>query len=138
MKSIFERVITKGGFDLTAMLKRIDEYHITGKLTDAERAELIAKARDEAVPGMDVIVEIQALWAAIKALQEQLAEQGGEIEGGIDEADVPEYVDPTGAHDAYFYGYIVRYKEQLYMCVAPEGVACVWSPDVMPSYWQVM
>lgn len=36
-KGIFEQVIARGGFDLTAMLARIDEYHIEGKLDDDER-----------------------------------------------------------------------------------------------------
>ena len=37
MRGIFEQVIARGGFDLTAMLARIDEYHIEGKLDDDER-----------------------------------------------------------------------------------------------------
>lgn len=138
MKNVFETVIHKGGFDLETMLRRIDEYHVAGKLNDIERNQLIAEARGEAAPGLDVVTEIQRLWAAIHELEAHVAEIGGEIEGGIDEADVPEYAQPAGAHDAYYNGAIVRYKDKLYMCVAPEGVACVWSPDVMPGYWQVM
>lgn len=138
MKSIFTKVIQRGGYDLNGLLKRIDEYHVSGKLTDADREELITAARGEASPGMDVNAEIQELWAAIRGLRKTLANQNGEIEDGIDESDVPEYADPTGAHDAYYNGSIVRYKDQLYMCIAPGGVACVWSPDVMPDYWQVM
>lgn len=138
MKNVFETVIHKGGFDLETMLRRIDEYHVAGKLNDIERDQLIAEARGEAAPGLDVVTEIQRLWAAIRDLRKTLDDQNGEIEDGIDESDVPEYADPTGAHDAYYHGSIVRYKDQLYMCIAPEGVVCVWSPDVMPGYWQVM
>lgn len=138
MKTIFSRVIAQRNYDLATMLDRIDEYHVAGKLNDIERDQLIAEARGEAVPGLDVVNEIQRLWAAIHELEAHVAEIGGEIEGGVDEADVPEYVQPTGAHDAYYYGSIARYKDALYMCVAPEGVACVWSPDVMPGYWRVM
>lgn len=138
MKSVFAKVIQRGSYDLNGLLKRIDEYHVSGKLSDTDREELIAAARGEAVPELDVVAEIQRLWAAIHDLEAHAAEIGGEIEGGVDEADVPEYAQPTGAHDAYYYGSIARYKDQLYMCIAPEGVACVWSPDVMPDYWQVM
>ena len=45
MKSIFENVIKKGGYDLTALLAKIDTYHIEGKLTDSERDELYRKIR---------------------------------------------------------------------------------------------
>lgn len=45
MKTIFENVIERGGYDLTGLLNRIDSYHVMGKLTDAERDELYAKAR---------------------------------------------------------------------------------------------
>lgn len=138
MKNIFTKVINRGNYDLTGLLKRIDEYHIAGALTDKEREDLIAAARGEAAPEVDVTKEIQLLWTAINELRAEIAENNGEIEGGIDEADVPEYVDPNGAHDAYYNGAICRYNGNLYMCIAPEGVACVWSPDVMPGYWQVM
>lgn len=138
MKSIFDKVIARGGYDLNGILKRIDEYHIEGKLTDEERVHLIAAARGDATPDMDVKAEIQMLWAAVRALQAEVADKNGEIEEGIDEKDVPEFVTPTGAHDAYYNGSICRYNGQLYMCIAPDGVACVWSPDAMPGYWQVM
>lgn len=138
MRELFLAVIRRGGYDLNTLLRRIDEYHIEDKLTDEERVELIAAARGDASPGMDVVQEIQKLWAAIRELREEIAEQNGEIEGGIDEADVPEFMQPTGAHDGYYHGDLVRYNEVLYMCNAPEGVVCVWSPDVMPGYWTVM
>ena len=138
MKSIFEKVIARGGYSLTGILKRIDEYHIEGKLTDEERVHLMAAARGDATPGMDVKQEIQLLWAAVREIQAELADKSGEIEDGIDEEDVTEFEFPSGAHDAYYYGSVVRYNDKLYMCIAPEGVACVWSPDAMPDYWQVM
>lgn len=138
MKNIFEKIIKRGNYDLNGILQRIDEYHVAGKLSDTEREQLIAEARGDATPGMDYGAEIQRLWAAIGDLRAEMAEKNGEIDGGINEADVPEYVDPNGAHDAYYNGAICRYNGNLYMCIAPEGVACVWSPDVMPGYWQVM
>lgn len=138
MRELFLAVIRRGGYDLNTLLRRIDEYHIEDKLTDEERVELIAAARGDASPGMDVVLEIQKLWAAIRELREEIADKNGKIEGGIDEQDVPEFVQPTGAHDGYYHGDLVRYNEVLYMCNAPEGVVCVWSPEIMPDYWQVM
>lgn len=127
MKDIFERVIAQHNYDLPSMLARIDEYHIAGKLTDAEREALIASARTGADPasGMDVAGEIQQLWAAIRKLQGVQAPD-----------DVPAFVQPTGVHNAYFAGDRVLFGGTVYTCVAPAGIACVWSPTTMPDYWQ--
>ena len=56
----------------------------------------------------------------------------------MDAQDIPEYVQPTGAHDAYYAGALVRWKGEVCVCTAPEGVACVWSPEVMPGYWELL
>ena len=50
MISIFKDVITRGGYNLSAILKKIDIYHIEGKLTDTERNEL----RDYAISNADI------------------------------------------------------------------------------------
>lgn len=134
MKSIFNKVIRRGGYNLTNMLQRIDEYHIDGKLTDEEREELIAEARGDAKPDVDPTDEIQRLWAAIKKLTSRVEELEGVT--GVD--DIPDYSKPSGAHDAYFTGAVVRYNGKTYMCKAPDGVACVWSPDEMPGYWEAL
>ena len=53
MKTVFEKVIRRGGYDLGGLLQRIDEYHVEGKLTDGEREELMGMARG-GVPGSGV------------------------------------------------------------------------------------
>lgn len=147
VKNLFQSVINRGNYDLPQMLQRIDEYHITGRLTDAEHDELIAAARGEATPGMNVNQEIQILWTAVRSLNERLtALEGGKSEDGDEEGaedggetdTVPEYVQPTGAHDAYYTGAMVSHNGKVYQCTAPAGVACVWSPEVMPDYWEVV
>ena len=138
MKSIFERVIARGAYDLNGILKRIDEYHVEGKLSDDERVHLIAAARGDASVPMNAAEEIQRLWAAVNELRAEVAEIAGEIEDGVDAEDVPEYSQPVGAHDAYYNGAVVKYGGMMYMCVAPDGVACVWTPDAMPDYWEAL
>ena len=126
MKKIFESVIQKGGYDLTALIERIDSYHIEGKLTDAERDELYAQARQTPVAQYDVKAEIEAIWAAIRGLQ-----QGKTPESPADEW--PEFVQPTGAHDAYQLGDLVAFNGKHYRCAMAN---CVWSPDVLPDAWE--
>lgn len=120
MKAIFEAVIRRGGYDLTDIMRRVDEYHIEGKLTDAERDELYALARGDAKPQYDADGEIERLWAAVRALQ------------GQQTGDVREWVQPTGAHDAYGVGDRVLYNGVVYESLRNGNV---WSPDVLPDAW---
>lgn len=130
MKSIFERVIQRGNYDLTGILKNIDAYHIEGKLTDVEREELYALARHEPKAQYDMQREIEKIWAAIRALQKGNAPEDGETS-----EEWPEYVQPTGAHDAYNTGDKVTYSGEHYVCKMDN---CVWSPDVYPDAWDVL
>lgn len=125
MRTIFERVISRGDYDLTAMLQNIDRYHIEGKLTDEDREALYALAREGAQPVYDYAAEIEAIWAAIHALQGQTP----------DPDEWPEFVQPTGAHDAYGVGAQVTYNGQRYRCKLAN---CVWSPDAYPDAWELV
>lgn len=125
MRTIFEQVIARGDYDLTAMLQNIDRYHIEGKLTDEDRESLYALAREGAQPVYDYAAEIEAIWAAIRELQGQAQ----------DPDEWPEFVQPTGAHDAYGVGAQVTYNGQRYRCKLAN---CVWSPDAYPDAWELV
>lgn len=134
MKTIFESVIARGDYNLTDLLNKIDSYHVMGRLTDAERDELYAKARSGALDalGYDVKAEIDALWAAVRALQ------GGANAGNdaTEESQAPaEFVQPTGAHDAYNLGDRVTYGGRIYESIINGNV---WSPDVYPDGWKIV
>lgn len=128
MKAIFERVIQHGEYDLTGLLKNIDKYHIEGKLTDAEREELYALARHEPKAQYDMQREIEALWAAVRELQKSNAANDGEAT-----EEWPEFVQPTGAHNAYHVGDKVSYAGKKYVCLQEH---CTWAPDVYPAAWE--
>lgn len=125
MRTIFEQVIARGNYDLTAMLQNIDRYHIEGKLTDEDREALYALAREGAQPVYDYAAEIEAIWAAIRELQGQTP----------DPDEWPEFVQPTGAHDAYGVGAQVTYNGQRYRCKLANFV---WSPDAYPDAWELV
>ena len=138
-KRNFEQVIARGGFDLTAMLARIDEYHIEGKLDDDERDALYAVARENAKAEYDCSAEIESLWVAMRDIRARLTILEGESsEEPQEPADEwPEFTQPTGAHDAYYTGDKITYKGKRYVCIMPENVACTYSPDVYPAGWEV-
>lgn len=129
MKSIFENVIKRGGYDLADLLRKIDKYHIEGKLSDDERDELYVMARQTAVARYDVNTEIEKLWKAVRELQN--ANQSGEG-GDTAEEDYPDYIQPSGAHDAYQGGDQVTFNGKRYRCMVDN---CVWSPDTLPGAW---
>ena len=142
----FQKAIAANPTGLDAMLKRIDAYHIRGQLTDEQRESLIDQAKQVAQPSMDMAQEIQKLWSEIRKLNNgmnTLALLKGNQSGDTDATDgetgaaAPEYKQPTGAHDAYYNGDVVMWKGAEYVCAAPDGVACVWNPDVMPGYWML-
>lgn len=129
IKTIFEQTILRGGFDLAAMLERIDLYNVEAKITDEERESLYALAREHAAPQYNYDAEIEAIWAAIRELQ-QAQEEGG----GTEPTDEwPEYVQPMGAHDAYQVGDKITWNGKHYICIFAN---CVWSPADYPAGWQ--
>ncbi len=131
IKTIFEQTIQRGGFDLAEMLERIDLYNVEAKITDEERESLYALARQHARPQYNYDAEIEAIWSAIRELQQ--AQEGGG--GGTEPTDEwPEFVQPTGAHDAYGVGDKITWNGKHYICVLAN---CVWSPDVYPDGWEV-
>lgn len=131
MKSIFENVIARGSYDLTGLLNRINTYHIEGRLTDAERDELCERARENAREALsyDVRTEIDALWEAVRGLEARLSAP----ESGTAAPDAAEFVQPTGAHDAYNTGDCVTYGGAVYRSLIDHNV---WAPDVYPAGWE--
>ena len=57
------------------------------------------------------------------------SEDSGEIETSY-----PDFVQPTGAHDAYNIGDIVKFNGQLYKSTINNNV---WSPDAYPQGWEI-
>ena len=81
--------------------------------------------------------ELQAIVTRMNAIEARLAavetrlDSGGEPSEQAD--DIPEFVQPTGVHDAYNTGDRVRYHGTVYEC-RMDG--CVWSPEVYPAAWE--
>ncbi len=125
MYNAIETVINEGNYVLSELLSKIDYFFAKGSLTESEHAVLIDKARSSAAPSkeVDLFVKIQELEERVKALEEGKTE--------TPEATVDEYVSGKW----YYVGDKCKWNGVTYTCVAPEGVACVWSPSDYPAYW---
>ena len=141
MYAIIKSVINSGNFELTDMLSKIDTMWVQGSITDEQRTELTALARDKATPEATYAPlqeQVDALAVRIDALTQRVAA----LEGGGTVGDTPatpadewpEYVQPTGAHDAYKIGDKITYNGQHYICKMD---GCVWTPDAYPAGWEV-
>lgn len=155
MYEIVKAVILEGRYELSDLLKKIDTLWVQGSLTEEEKTELVQLAREEATPKNSfagIQKQMDTLYAnvaeiakqvgentlTIASIKAKLEEQGTVVPDPEPEPgeEYPEYVQPTGAHDAYHNGDKVTYQGKKYHCVAPEDVAVVWPPDVYPAYWE--
>lgn len=129
MKNVFREAL-KEPFDLTQMLARIDYHHVRGSLSDADREELVAAAREKADPavGVDVMAKLQELENRVTALE------AGKQESGEPAETVADYQ----AGKWYHAGDMIAFGGKIYACTAPAGVVCVWSPAEYPAYWEVV
>ncbi|MBR5302819.1 MAG: hypothetical protein IKU38_08295 [Clostridia bacterium] len=135
MYSIFESVINKGGWKLGEMLERIRTYAAEGKLTMGEMDKLEALAREKAnmQDGTDMLGMLLDHEARLRALESRIGTTDTPTDDGeLNVADVAEYVPGKW----YYSGDVVRWHENAYACIAPEGVVCVWSPADYPAYWE--
>lgn len=126
MKNIFKEIIEKKNYKLEDLLVKIDRYHIEGKLTDDEKEELTAYARDNArfENGVDVLKKLEEFEERIKTLENSVVLPK--------EEDYPPYKDGHW----YYKGDKCSENGINYICTAPDGVVCVWSPSVYPAYWE--
>lgn len=135
-------VINNGDYDLSDLLHRIDVIYVNGRITDDEKDRLYTMARTDANPQYSlspVLERVEALESWRKEVDKTLAElTKGDTPGGpgTPTEEWPEYVAPTGAHDAYYNGDKVTFNGEHYTCIAPVGTACVWDPVTYPTYWK--
>lgn len=125
MFEVIETVISEGNYVLTELLVKIDYFFAKGTLTEEEYATLKAKARTNAIPSKetDLFKKVMELEARVNKLEENGA--------GNTESTVEEYV----VGKWYYAGDKCKWNGEVYACIAPEGVACVWNPSDYPLYW---
>lgn len=128
MYKIVKDVLNSGDYELNAMLKKIASLWIDGKLTDKEYEELNAIARNGATPERSIDI-----YAKLEELDQRLlaVENGNQT---TEPEECPEFV----VGKWYYNGNKVTFEGKQYMCIAPEGTACVWSPKDYPAYWEAM
>lgn len=139
MYQIIHDVITSKRYELNDILKKIDTIWVQGDIDDDQKEELVELARANADPEQSYAPlqkQIDDAFAAIKALESRVAalEAGESPEPAPEPEEWPEYVQPTGAHDAYNTGDKVTYNGKHYISTMDGNV---WAPDAYPAGWEL-
>lgn len=145
MYEIIKNVITSGQYELTDMLRKIDTIWLQGTLDGTQRTELIELARIRADPkqSYDIQKQLETIFSNLSEMGRailELTDRVTKLEGGsvtppvVDE--YPQFVQPTGAHDAYNTGDKMTYTDgKRYICQMDN---CVWGPDTYPAGWKLV
>ena len=139
MYEIFKNAL-KGQYELVDMLNKIAEYYIKGNLSKEEKEELEEEARQNANPVNSYAPleeQLNVLIVRVDALENKVKQLEGTSEEDPTEPveEYPEYVQPTGAHDAYHIGDKITYNGKHYECIFDN---CVWTPDAYPQGWKLI
>lgn len=137
MYEIFKNILNNKKYELVDILNKIDEFYVQDSLTKEQKEELEEEARKNANPVnsyADFQTQIDKLADRITALENKLANTGSSTPTEPTE-EYPEYVQPTGAHDAYKVGDKITYNGKKYECIFN---GCVWTPDAYPQGWKLI
>lgn len=128
MFKIVKSVLNNGGYNLVDIINKVDALWVQGKLTDAEREELLSLARVNATAEKEanLFSKVVELEARVVALENNTPSVEPEPE-----ATVADFVEGKW----YYAGDKCKWHGETYTCVAPAGVVCVWSPEAYPAYW---
>lgn len=139
MYEVIKNAINNTDFELKATIEKIDTLWIENKITEEQRKELIELAREKANPENSYAPlqeQIDSIYTEIDRIKNRIdilegKEEPTEPEEPADE--YPEYIQPTGAHNAYNIGDKITYNNKKYVCKIN---GCVWNPDVYPQGWE--
>lgn len=112
---------------------------IESAITEEQKTELDSFARKNAnaensyATVQEQINNIYTELDSIKSEINELKNEEGTEEPTEPVEEYPEYVQPTGAHDAYNTGDKITYNGKKYVCKMD---GCVWNPDTYPAGWE--
>lgn len=103
-----------------------------GMLAEVERRE----AEEAARAAVEEAVRAYADAQGITVLEAWRALAPEQVEVPVPEpVDAPDWVQPSGAHDAYGVGDLARFKGVVYESIIPGNT---WSPAAYPQGWKVV
>lgn len=139
MYEIIKSVIQSKDYELRDMLYKINKMYIESAITEAQKTELDELARTNAVAENSYAAtkeQIENIYKELDELKSRVSvlknnESTEEPSEPVEE--YPEYVKPSGAHDAYNTRDKITFEGKKYICKMD---GCVWSPEEYPQGWE--
>ena len=129
-------LINSKNYELKDILYKINIVWTKSYITKEQMEELEELARQNAVAEnsyASLQEQINNTNTRIDKLEEKIAKLEETEEPTEPEEEYPEFVQPTGAHNAYKIGDKITYKGKKYICKLDN---CVWDPDTYPAGWE--
>ena len=138
MYEIIKSVIDSGDYELKDILYKINKMYIESAITEEQKTELDNYARTNANAEnsyASLQIQVNNIYAEIDNIKSRLnaLEVTDKPTEPSETEEYPEYVQPTGAHDAYNTGDKITYNGKKYICKMD---GCVWDPDTYPAGWE--
>ena len=137
--------ISSGDFKLQAMLDKLTRLYIEDMLTEEEYDDLMKLARENANPDKDIEENtdiVKQLMLRVTESEQKLKDLEARIVKLEDpEAEPEEPVvtyEPYDPYKWYYKDMTCSFEGKNYICIAPEGVVCTWSPAGYPPYWKLV
>ena len=136
MYELIKQVIESHSYkDSNALTAKIQRMYVEGELTEEQYTELRTLLIEQnPVKAYDAEAEIDKVWVELRRIA-NIVDHMPEPEPEP-EPDIPVWVQPTGAHDAYQMGDKVHYpgaSDPVYESLINGNV---WSPDAYPAGWK--
>ena len=132
MYEIIKNVIKNKDFELKDILHKINTIWVERAITEEQKNELDNLARENANvdSSIDILNKLKELDLRVTNLEKNIAEKPTEP---TEETETY----PAFVKDKWYYnGDKITYMGKKYICIAPAGQVCVWSPDGYPPYWE--
>lgn len=137
--------ISSGDFKLQAMLDKLTRLYIEDMLTEEEYDDLMQLARANANPDKDIEENtdiIKQLMLRVTESEQKLKDLEARIVKLEDPETEPEEpvvtYEPYDPYKWYYKDMTCSFEGKNYVCIAPEGVVCTWSPAGYPPYWKLV
>lgn len=135
MFEIIKNVINNTNYKLEEMLYKINKMYMESMISEAEKTELDSLARQNAnaVNSYSSVEDrIENIYKELTDVKSRLNKlENKEETEPIEE--YPEFIQPTGSHDAYKNGDKITFNNKKYICKMDN---CVWSPETYPGAWE--
>ena len=136
MYEIIKDVINSKDYELKDILYKINKMYIESAITEEQKTELDNLTRENANAEnsyASLQVQVNNIYTELDTIKSRLNALEGTEEPTEPVEEYPEYIQPTGSHDAYNTGDKITYNSKKYVC---KMNGCVWNPDTYPAGWE--